>query len=285
MVSTRLKISLLAAAGALAATVAQAADYQQPPPVYYQPPPPPVEHFANDWYLRGYVGVGMNGNADLEYLPAAANAGNGFEFQHNSISDATFVGGAIGYEFNNWLRVDISAEYRGRARLYAFGDYPPNGLDIYEGYLKSYIFLANAFVDLGTWECFTPFVGVGIGGAYNNLVDFTDFNPNGGYGFGRNPSEWNLAWAVYAGVAYNVTKNLKIELAYRYLNYGEITDTVDCSVNCEPDSFRFSKLHSHDFMLGLRWTCCDTAPPPPPRYVYTPPPPPVYVPPPLPSRG
>ena len=39
----------------------------------------------------------------------------------------------------------------------------PNGLDTYQGYLKSWVFLANAFVDLGTWECFTPFVGAGVG--------------------------------------------------------------------------------------------------------------------------
>ena len=119
------------------------------------------------------------------------------------------------------------------------------------------MFLANAYVDLGTWNCFTPFVGAGIGAARNTLADFTDINPNGGYGFGRNPSEWHLAWALHAGVAYNVTKNFKVELAYRYLNYGSITDTVDCVGGCNPDSFKFSNLYSHDIMLGLRWTCCD----------------------------
>ena len=36
--------------------------------------------------------------------------------------------------------------------------------------------------------------------------------PNGGYGFGRNPSEWHMAWALYAGVGYNVSKNFKIDL-------------------------------------------------------------------------
>jgi opacity protein-like surface antigen len=103
-----------------------------------------------------------------------------------------------------------------------------------------------------------------------------------GAGFGRNSGDWNLAWALHAGVAYNVSKNLKVELAYRYLNLGSITDTVDCIGGCVADSYKFSDLHSHDIMLGLRWTCCET--PPPPRYVYTPPP---YTPPPPPlhSKG
>jgi opacity protein-like surface antigen len=285
MVGKRLAITTLAAIASLATGAARAADYSQPPPpqpVMIQQPQV-IEVAPDNWYLRGYVGVGMNANYTLDYLPAAANVGNGFVLQHNSIADTFFIGGGVGYEFNSWLRFDATAEYRAKTRVYAFGTYPPNGLDIYEGQLKSWVFLGNAYIDLGTWNCFTPFIGAGIGGARLNLADFSDVNPNGGYGFGRNPSEWNFAWALHAGVAYNVSKNLKVELAYRYLNYGSITDTVDCHGGCNPDSFKFSKLYSNDIMLSLRWICCDIAPPPP-RYVYTPPP--VYAPPPpLQSRG
>jgi opacity protein-like surface antigen len=276
MVRARLTISMLVMLSALASSAAQAADYSQPlppPPVYYQPPPPPPE-FGGNWYLRGQVGVGINSKPNLEYTTVTDAT-----LQHNDISDSFFVGGGVGYEWNNWLRFDATAEYRAKSRVYAFVTYPPGHIDEYQGNLKSWVFLANAFVDLGTWECFTPFVGFGVGGAYNTLSDFTDVNPNGGYGFGRNPSQWHFAWALHAGVAYEVSKNLKIELAYRYLNYGSITDTVDCSVTCTHDQFKFDKLTSQDIMLSFRWSfCCDL--PPPPRYVYTPPPPP-----PLRSRG
>jgi len=271
MFGARLTIMTLALAASLVVSAAHAADYSQPPPVYVQPPVV-VESFANGWYLRGDVGIGMNSSNQLEYLPSPANVGNGFAFQHNSIGDTFFIGGGVGYEFNNWLRFDATAEYRAKTRVYAFGNYPPNGLDTYEGNLKSWVFLANAYVDLGTWNCFTPFVGAGIGGARVTLADFSDVNPLvGGFGFGRNPSVWNFAYALHAGVAYNVTKNLKVELAYRYLNIGSITDTVDCNGGCNPDSFKFGNLHSNDIKLGLRWTCCDT--------------PPVYMPPPLRSKG
>ncbi len=208
-----------------------------------------------------------------------------FSFQSSSIADTPFIGLGFGYNFNNWLRLEATGEYRSKTRVYAFGNYGLNGLDTYEGYLNSWVFLANAFVDLGTWDCFTPFVGAGVGVAYTSLVDFTDLNPNGGFGFGRNPSNWNLAWALYAGVSYEVTQNFHIDLTYRYLNYGSITDTVDCFGGCNPDSFKFKNLYSNDIMLGLRWTCCDYAPPAPPRYVYQPQP---YIPPPPPalqSRG
>ena len=76
---------------------------------------------------------------------------------------------------------------------------------------------------------------------------------------------WNDLSAADAGVAYTVTKNFKVELAYRYLNLGSVTDTIDCVGGCNPDSYKFGNLYSHDIKLGLRWTCCDLPPPPPLR--------------------
>jgi len=274
----RLRTFSLAALTLFAASAAKAADYSMPPP-----PPPvmvqPAQPLASGWYLRGNVGVGINGAYELDYLKNPLNTNN-FRIEHNSIGDSFFIGGGAGYEWNNWLRFDATVEYRSKSHVYAFGSYTQGGgtfLDTYDGNLSSWLFLANGYVDLGTWNCFTPFVGAGIGGAYNTLHDFTDIGPQtGGRGFGRNPSEWNLAWALYAGVAYDVSKSLKVELTYRYLNYGSITDTVDCVGGCRPDSYKFSNLTSNDIMLGLRWICCDLAPPAPPV---------VYAPPPLRSRG
>ena len=273
MSGSRFKTLMLAAAATLGANAALAADYAPPPPPpVYAPPPQPC---CNNWYLRGYVGAGINNDYDLDYQ-TQTNA----TLQHVSTADAFFFGGGLGYTVNNWLRVDATAEYRAKSRVYAFVTYPPGGIDEYQGNISSWIFLANAYIDLGTWDCLTPFIGAGIGGAYNTLSDFTDVNPTGGFGFGRNPSEWHLAWALYAGLSYQVTQNFNIDLTYRYLNFGSITDTVDCSVTCTNDVFKFQNLSSNDIMLSLRWTCCDYAPPAPPRYVYRPPPPP-----PLESRG
>ena len=281
----------------LATSAARAADYSQPPPpVYIQQPPPMIETISEGWYLRGDIGVGINNRYKLDYLRNPANSLD-FAFVNQSFGDTVFVGGGAGYEFNNWLRFDATVEYRANSRVYAFGQYTYNGgtfLDTYEGNLSSWVFLANAYADLGTWNCFTPFVGFGFGGARTTLSDFSDINPSlAGYGLGRNPSEWHFAYALHAGVAYNVTKSFKVELAYRYLDYGSITDTVDCANTCNPDSFKFGSLSSHDIKLGLRWACCDVAESP--RYVYqpqpyTPPPvymqpPPVYSEPPLRSKG
>jgi opacity protein-like surface antigen len=295
MFSARLSISTFLIAAALTPGAARAADYStpqpQPQPIYIQQQPQVIEEIASAWYLRGDIGVGISSSYKIDYLPSAANAGNGFAFEQNSSGDTFFIGGGVGYEWNNWFRTDFTAEYRAKTHFSAYGSYPagggfPAGTDFYNGNLKSWVLLGNAYVDLGTWNCFTPFVGFGIGATRNTMADLTDFNTNGGLGRGqgRNSSEWHFAWAVHAGVAYEITKNFKIELAYRYLNLGSITDTIDCVGGCSADSYKFSNLYSHDIKLGLRWTCCDTAPPPP-RYVYTPPPPVYMPPPPLRSKG
>ncbi len=278
MLAARRTVLVLASAATLGASTARAADYSQPPqPIYIQQQPQLIEEYASAWYLRGDVGIGMNGSYNLQYLPSPPDVGNGFVFDQHSIADTSFIGAGIGYEWNNWLRFDLTSEYRAKTQINARGVYnPATGQgDAYQGYLQSWVFLANAYVDLGTWNCLTPFVGVGVGATRNTLADFVDMGiGTTGAGFGRNTSEWHPAWALHAGVAYNVTKNFKIELAYRYLNLGSITDTVDCIGGCVADSYKLDKLYSQDIKIGLRWTCCEVAPPPP-----------VFAPPPLHSKG
>jgi opacity protein-like surface antigen len=173
------------------------------------------------------------------------------------MADTVFAGGALGYQFSPWLRIDASGEYRSRSRVYALSQLPGGGMEQYEGYIKSGVFLANGFIDLGTWwNCLTPFIGAGIGAAVNTMADFSNYNPVA-FGLGENPSEWHLAYAAYAGVSYGFAKDWKLDFNYRHLNYGAITDTIHFSNTAVVDTFRFHNLYSHDCMIGLRWNCCE----------------------------
>jgi opacity protein-like surface antigen len=243
---------------------AQAADFA--PPV----PPPVQPGFAGGWYLRGQVGVGMNGAVGFETQPIPANAA----FATKSIGDSPFVGAGVGYEWNKWLRVDVTGEYRAKTQVSVLGHYtqppaPTVFVDTFQGNVSSWVFLANAYVDLGTWDCFTPFVGAGIGTAVNTVSDFSDVSPTvpGGpgssFGVGRGASTWNLAWALYAGLTYNVSPSLKLDLTYRYLSLGKAKDVIDCNGGCGGTSVTIKDLYSNDFMLGFRWECCEVVPPPP----------------------
>src|SRR4029079_9323276 len=128
-------------------------------PVIVQQPAP---EFAGNWYLRGQIGIGMMG----DFQVTSTNVPPGGRFVSKSIGDSMFFGAGVGYEWNSWLRFDVTAEYRAKAQfstLGTFGGPGPVFVDQFQGNLKSYVFLANAFVDLGTWDCFTPFVGLGVG--------------------------------------------------------------------------------------------------------------------------
>ena len=278
-------VMILAAAGAasLLSSVAFAADIPAgPPPQYYAPPP--VEDFSG-WYLRG--DIGMSNTRGKLFAPAYNDASTVSVNQigHEFTGGMTY-GLGVGYQFNNWFRMDVTGEYRSRTQ-FSGTDYAninfggglgvlPIG-DTYRGGYSSWVGMINAYADLGTWWCITPFVGVGVGGAYNTFSGFSDIttvNLGGGTTSGlyqaQTASKLDLAWALHAGLAYRVNQNMTVELAYRYLNLGTgVTgsgSSFDGTVtNGRP--FQFHDLTSHDIKLGVRWTCCDVAPPPPPPLI------------------
>ena len=114
MVSVKFLISTTAAV--MVSTAAFAADMPQPlPPQPYQPQLMVMAQPEGAWYLRGDIGVGIMSQASVEYLQNPLNSSN-FSITHSSMGDTTFFMGGIGYEWNNWLRFDVTGEYRSKFR-------------------------------------------------------------------------------------------------------------------------------------------------------------------------
>lgn len=294
-----------------AAFAANAADLPPPPPLEPHAPAAYASEFSG-WYLRGDVGVGGYRNPKVGISPAVpvvpvatAVAGDviASNFYGQNLGMATFVGAGVGYQFNNWLRFDVTAEYRGSSAFSAIDSYSIVGLggtanpdtlrNFYKGNLSSFVAMANGYVDLGTWHRITPYVGAGVGVAYNMVHGLTDqgfrynYDPGiPGYGpgaptggFARNGAKTSFAWALMAGLGYDVTQNLKLEVGYRYLNLGSArSGTISCFsaapgfAGCAGNSrMTIKNIESHDFKLGMRWLLDSPAPAPAP--VYAPPPP------------
>jgi len=277
-------VKFLVAAGAasLLSSMAFAADLAiAPPPMSYAPP---VDF--GGWYLRGDIGMSNQSFGSLHsrlidavntnFPGSLQNHGFGFD------SSTTFDIG-VGYQFNNWFRVDITGEWRGKANLHGSQNLPSGsafalanqqvGVDNYSGSKSEAVFMANAYIDLGTWWCVTPFIGAGIGTSYNRISGFRDDGftfTNGALSnstfYGDDAGKWNFAWAVYAGLSYQVTHNVSIELAYRYISLGNgmtgPTRAFDGSVVADP--FILKNITSNDIKLGVRWSL-ESAP------VYAPP--------------
>lgn len=276
------KFFVAAGAASLLSSMAYAADMPSimpPPPQQYYAPP--VEDFGG-WYLRG--DVGMTSSSAKLHVNAYDTLPSGTVLQQLGHG---FDGGmsydlGVGYRFNNWFRADITGEYRAKVGFNGtdFLNFPNGGgqlSDVYNGGYKSWVGLVNAYVDLGTWWCLTPFIGAGVGAAHIQTTGFQDsgalFTNVGGQNvvtgasyFANGASTTNFAWAAHAGVAYKVTNNFTVELAYRYLDMGTGIHGNGASFdgsNAGPSSFQFRDITSQDLRIGVRWTCCDLPPPPP----------------------
>jgi opacity protein-like surface antigen len=266
------KRAALSVAVVLSTSAAFAADYSPPQPQCYDgaaiatgrappnavpcyvPPPPPVIEEFSSWYLRGDLGMSNqqvnNLNNALYSTTSVQGIGIGFD-------SAPIFGLGVGYYFNEWLRFDVTGEYRGRANFHGLDIYGGGtGTDQYTGSKSEWLALGNAYIDLGTWNNLTPFVGAGIGFSRNTISSFLDVNtPTGGVAYGDTASKWNFAWALHAGVSYRVTKNFAVELSYRYVNLGDARsgDLVTYTgVNSIYNPMEFNKITSHDFRIGLR---------------------------------
>jgi opacity protein-like surface antigen len=281
MVSVKTLITSAAATmAALISTAAYAADLGPPPPMQYQPPAAVLEQ--GGWYLRGDVGVGVQSFESFDLGPPA-NVPASWMINQKDIQDTTIFGMGVGYVLNNWLRFDVTGEYRTKGMFSAIGSYNQNTcnvggvigtcFDTFNGNFSAAVFMANAYVDLGTWWCLTPFIGAGVGGAWDRITQVSDIGPlpPGTIGFGftqQDSSSWNLAWNVQAGITYNVSDTFKVDFSWRHIDMGSPQSaSIVCQNTGSTAPCNFFNLHditSEDFRIGLRWMLQPAVLPAPP---------------------
>lgn len=293
----KLRALSIAGAVALAPQFASAADLGPPPPMPEAPMlrGSMAPEFSG-WYIRGDVGVGQMNHSKWTQPATAAPAGFTLTetIRDTSLTDGAFVGFGLGYQFNNWFRADITGEYRGavaaRGVYNAFMNNIANPCTTasvapanctlfqnnYQGRVQASTFLMNGYFDLGTWYGLTPYVGAGVGLSRVAMTGFTDNGvnvvgtainnaglPNGASAaVAYNPisdrTRWNFAWALMAGLSYDVTPNLKLDLGYRYLNMGRgTTGTINCLCGVSFPGFTIAGMASHDLKIGMRWMLND----------------------------
>ena len=265
--------------------LARAADLLPPPPALEPAPPTVAAPEFNGWYLRSDVGVAASANApDLRVTPdplIGAPAGAFNDFYNSTLSASEYFDFGAGYQFNSWLRADVTGEYRGGGHLQGLEQVgiPSQKYqlaDFYRASTSSIIGLVNGYADIGTWYGVTPYVGAGMGFARNNVSGLTDsgFVYRNGVsagstgGYFSNGKSYNFAWALMAGFGFDITQNLKLEAGYRYLNYGKVKSGDSHCFSGTPANGGFStascggapyqlsssnRLASNDFHIGLRY--------------------------------
>ena len=313
-------LKFLACAGlTMAAWPAAAADLgSAPPPTMPASQGQTMFEVGSNWYIRGDLGVSFDEAPTVSLssistpppgliaTPYTTPAGTNW-------STTNFTGGlGAGYRFNDYLRLDATWDYRtgvGGTRNTALvcPQSPTTGVvaattglpagnlyntsDICNGStnLKQYnnTFLANGYVDLGTYGGFTPYVGGGLGlnmnvatGSFNayqtsdgqvyapNLTPAAGFpqvwvnqqgqpiSPQPAVAFGQqywsrsiSSTTYSFAWALSAGLGFQLNPSTTLDIGYRYLNSGATTRLINPQTGL---TFRQNNA-SQQLRVGIRY--------------------------------
>ncbi len=226
----KLRFGLLASAaviGFLGAGSAEAADlYASPPPPVYGAGP------SSCFYVRADV-------AGVFLRPPAASALVGTPFTgasdvasgESATPTAAFELG-VGCQITELLRVEAVGGYRMRSTITD----PTGSLNM--GF-QTFTGMVNAYWDITTYGGFTPYLGAGIGGAYHMMTGVT------APATATAASDLSLAWNVMAGVSYDLTQNMKLDVGYRYSDLGSFT-----SGGATP--ILMDRLNAHEVKIGVR---------------------------------
>ena len=108
---------------------------------------------------------------------------------------------------------------------------------------------------MGNWCGFTPYIGAGIGFASISVNGLKDVNvPNNGFAFASDHTSTNFAWAVHAGVSYDVTAQTVIDLSYRYTDLGSAeSGPIYTYDGIGFGAQQIKNITSNDLLFGVRY--------------------------------
>lgn len=272
-----LSLPFFAAALAVALpTLAIAADYD--PPIYVDKVPEykPVE-IGSGWYLRGDLGYSLSTKARDAFTYRTFDAGppasySSDTFDSVDLSQDLNFGLGFGYHFNDWLRSDVTLErvaldFNGtRTSTTPCGAGGTGCRTEDESSLYGYSAMLNGYVDLGTFVGVTPYVGAGAGYTYVKwdamrsdayctgagcVTSFQETTEHSG------ETSWRFTYALMAGFAYDVTRNLKVDIGYKYrrISSGDMfgwssADSMNGATGVQGHDGGFSQ---HEVHVGLRY--------------------------------
>ena len=276
----RIVLSSCVAAAAGLALPALAADLDQ---VIYAPDIPvakPVE-IGTGWYLRGDLGYSFKTRGAARnysvFTPGPPQSYSTSAFATSELDSDYTASIGFGYQFTDFLRADLTFDYsNGSFDGTTAAAVPCPGMPVGTtcastdtADFKSYGFLANGYVDLGTYAGVTPYLGAGAGitrvawdplsntarcvagGAACPAVGTLAPVSHGG------ETSWRFTYALMAGFSYDVTKNLKLDLGYRYSKIagGDMFrfDAATAAAGAAGVQARDRGFERHEVRAGLRY--------------------------------
>jgi opacity protein-like surface antigen len=161
------------------------------------------------------------------------------EALNEKITPGGFFEGGLGCQVSDNMRIEVTG-----------GMHLKSTLDAVAGSLNAEIASQHVFVstfwDITNYAGFTPYVGGGIGAARNEITGLTA--PSGAAAGG----DYDFAYHVTLGFSYDLTQSLKFDLAYRYIDMGDVISGVDYTA-VEPGAISVDGIKAHEVKAGIRY--------------------------------
>ena len=115
--------------------------------------------------------------------------------------------------------------------------------------------MLNGYVDLGTYVGITPYLGGGVGIVQSthklSAGYFTDnSDPSDDFAQSDDKTKYSLSYTLNAGLAYQVTKNVSVDLGYQYFSAPDAEYVTAESLTSYPVK---KGISNHQLKLGLRY--------------------------------
>jgi opacity protein-like surface antigen len=197
---------------------------------------------AGPCYLRADTGYSWAGDGGMTWAgPVVTDA-----VTNVSIGDTWLIEGGVGCgSGSRGLRGELVLGYHGDRDV--DGRPAAGAVTGLASSADSLALMVNGYYDLGNFRGFVPYLGAGLGIAWNS-TDAVVTTPAGGRLAGE--SESSFAWAVMAGVGYQVSERAILDLGYRYIDLGDATSGTGGGVTAP---VRIHDLAAHEIKLGLRY--------------------------------
>lgn len=236
--------------------------------------------YGSGWYLRGDIGYTLAAKGNLTYYSDAR-----YDYDNQSLDKAMSWGGGFGYTFNEMLRGDISVEmsgshdWEGSTQGTLCGGVPGDCYSEDSAKFDRTTAMANAYVSLGRYGGFSPYIGAGIGLTHVAWSDYTSqayctVDPGEDCDYGThtgataNPETYAgpattysgksstvLTYALSAGVDYRLNQNWLVDMGYKWtrIDGGVVIEADSNGVGDPQGDSKFDALDIHEFKIGLRY--------------------------------
>ncbi|MDP3100716.1 MAG: porin family protein, partial [Phenylobacterium sp.] len=238
------------------------------------------------WY--GAIDLGYHWPEGIE-ATSSNNALNAAPYSWTFNQEEDWAGFArLGYQLNDHWRVELEGGYRpgdiksirGGAGNSILGLCTPGVLRTAAaptcgsptGSIESWTVMGNVLYDFAPGAMINPFVGAGVGINHVKLDTVGQFSTVTGAITAANPAIQNLtiddddtalAYQLIAGLAWQATDNLDVDLTYRWLGGSDLDFASTGSNALQPGVFS-GEYRDQSVTIGLRYSFASPPPPPPP---------------------